>query len=109
MRHRHRRPAGQREPHPRPGCVGTHSVIVPVSFGVFTGVLTDAKGNVVASFTEPATFRGSSARSAGSSPLTCSYTFSNTFVSDGSRGLTAGATYTFTGSGTVTGFIAGSK
>jgi hypothetical protein len=77
--------------------VHSNTVLVPVAFGEFTGVITDAEGNVVDSFTEPGVRKGSGKQKFDA---TCTFTF--TFTSDGgedSDGLPAG--FTFTGSGTA--------
>ncbi len=73
--------------------VDSTSVFVPLSFGPFTGTLTDANGKVVETFTEPGESKGQSGKRARNT-VTCSFTFTGT-----ENGLT------FTGSGTVTGFI----
>lgn len=75
----------------------SNSMLVPVEFGEFTGTVTDAQGNVVDSFTEPGLPKGQSAK--GKKTLvTCEFEFSGT--EDG---------LTFTGSGTVIGFITPAK
>jgi hypothetical protein len=77
--------------------------IIPVSFGEFTGTITNSAGQVVESFTEEGDTRGQSAKNARNT-ITCDLTFSETFVDPAD-----GMTYTFTGGGTVTGFIAPRK
>ena len=77
--------------------------IIPVSFGEFTGTITNSSGQVVDSFTEEGDDRGQSGKNARNT-ITCDLTFSETFVDPAD-----GMTYTFTGSGTVTGFIAPRK
>jgi hypothetical protein len=75
--------------------VHSNTVLVPVAFGDFTGVITDAEGNVVDSFTEPGVRKGS-----GKQKFDATCTFAFTFVSDGSDPeFPAG--FTFTGSGTA--------
>lgn len=75
----------------------SNASIVPVSFGPFTGTVTDADGNVVDSFTEPGSSKGQSAKGV-KNPVTCSFSF--TEVSDGTDpDFPAG--FTFAGSGTA--------
>ncbi len=73
------------------------SVLVPVAFGAFTGTVTDAEGNVAETFSEPGAAKGQSGKNAKNT-VTCTFSFSETFTEDGE-------TFTFTGGGTVTGFI----
>jgi hypothetical protein len=76
-------------------------VFIPHSFGVFHGEVRDADGNLVDSFDEPAATQGSGKQK---NDVTCTYSFSE--VSDGSDPeFPAG--YSFSGSGPVTGQIAG--
>lgn len=76
-------------------------VFVPHAFGPFTGTIRDASGAVVDSFTDPAVTQGS-----GKQPNDVACTYALSFVSDGSDpGFPAG--YTFSGTGTVTGQVAG--
>ncbi len=77
--------------------VDSTSMLVPVAFGSFTGTLTDSQGNVVETFTDPGVGKGQSGKNAKNT-VTCTVEFSVTFVEDGE-------TFTFTGSGTVTGVI----
>jgi hypothetical protein len=73
------------------------TMFIPVSFGDFTGTVTDANGAVVDQFTEP----GGEAKGPGRNALmTCSFTFTETFQ-DPELGE---GTFTFTGTGTVSGF-----
>jgi len=74
-----------------------NGVLVPLSFGEFTGVVRDAEGNVIDEFTEPATSKGR-ARARGRERVTCTFTL--TFTEDG---ITATVT------GSVTGFMAGPR
>ena len=77
--------------------LGSTAMFVPVAFGPFTGVVRDAAGNVVESFTDPASEKGQSARGLRA-PVNCTYSFTD--VSDGSDpDFPAG--FTFSGSGTV--------
>lgn len=75
-----------------------NSVIVPIAFRGFSGVVRDPQGNIVEEFSDPGTTaKGQSAKGL-KNPVTCTFTFSE--VSDGSDPeFPAG--YTFTGSGTV--------
>ena len=77
--------------------VNSTSVLIPVAFGPATFTLTDADGNIVDQETDPGDAKGS-ASPAGRTLVDCSYTFSGS--QDG---------YTFSGTGTVTGFISGNK
>ncbi len=79
--------------------VHSNTVLVPVAFGVFTGTITDVDGVVVATFTEPGERKGSGKQKVDA---TCSFTFTDTFFSDGSDPeFPAVGTFTFTGSGTA--------
>jgi hypothetical protein len=73
------------------------SILVPVSFGEFTGTVTDEEGNVIDSFVDPAMSKGSGATSTAT--VDCTYTITDTFE-DPDLG-----TLTFTGSGSVQGFV----
>jgi hypothetical protein len=74
------------------------AMLIPVSFGEFTGTITDEEGNVVETFTDPPATRGQSTK-APRDYITCTFTFSDTFE-DPELGL-----LTFEGSGSVTGFV----
>lgn len=77
--------------------VGSNATLVPVSFGAFTGTITDGNGNVVETFNEPAESKGQSAKGLKNA-VTCTFSFSE--VSDGSHpDFPLG--YTFTGSGSA--------
>jgi len=83
----------------------TGRVFVPVAFGVFTGVVRNAAGEVQDSFTEPAASKGSSSQRG---TVVCTYSVS--FVGTGGEGeedLPLG--WTFTGSGTVTVKVVGRR
>jgi hypothetical protein len=73
--------------------VDSNSTFVPLAFGEFHGTVTDPGGNVVATIDEPAIAKGQSNRN-GKGNVTCTLTFSGS--EDG---------FTFSGTGTVTGFI----
>lgn len=75
--------------------VHSNAVLVPVSFGEFTGTIT-YPDRTVETFTEPASSKGQSAKGLKNA-VSCSFTF--TFESDGSDGLPAGTT--FEGGGTA--------
>ena len=79
--------------------LGSNRVFIPVAFGPFTGVITDAEGNVIDSFTEPGTSKGQSAKKGDFTTCTFTFSFTNTGPTE-QDGLPPGAT--FTGSGTVT-------
>ena len=80
----------------------SNAVLIPVSFGEFTGVIRDGAGNVVAEFTEPGGDSKGGRRKGLRNPVTC--TFSFTEVSDGSDPeFPLG--FSFTGSGTVVGRV----
>lgn len=64
-------------------------MLVPLSFGPFTGTVTDSQGNVVDTVSEPGDDKGASAKNAKDA-VSC--TFSLTDTQDG---------YTFTGGGSV--------
>lgn len=80
----------------------SNKVFIPHAFGEFTGSLYDANGVLVDSETDPATVQGSGKQK---SDLSCTFTFS--VVSDGSDPNGPPAGWTFTGTGTVTGQVAG--
>lgn len=67
---------------------------MPVSFGEFTGTITDENGEVIDSFTDPPITKGAGKNA----DLDCSYTFMETFE-DPELGV-----LTFAGTGTVSGF-----
>ena len=74
------------------------SLLVPTSFGEFHGVVTDSTGTVLDEFTDPAVSKGSSTKPRGTS-ISCTYTIVEQFE-DPELGL-----LTFTGSGSVEGFV----
>jgi hypothetical protein len=83
-----------------PAHIVSGGTIVPLSFGAFHGTITNSAGQVVDSFDDPATFKGQAGKNARNT-VTCDVNFSETFVNPDD-----GMTYTFTGSTTVTGFVA---
>jgi hypothetical protein len=78
--------------------IGSTSVLVPTAFGEFHGTVTDAAGTVLEEFTDPAIAKGSSTKPRGTA-VSCSFTISEQFE-DPDLGL-----ITFTGSGTLEGFV----
>ena len=75
------------------------SVLVPTAFGEFHGTVTDSAGNVIDEFTAPAMTKGSSGDQARATTTSCTFTVTDTFE-DPELGL-----LTFTGTGSVTGFV----
>jgi hypothetical protein len=81
--------------------VDSNLMFIPHAFGVFHGEIRDPSGAVVDSFDEPASTQGSGKQK---NDMHCTYVFHQ--VSDGSDpDVPAG--YTFDGTGSVTGQIAG--
>jgi hypothetical protein len=75
------------------------SMLIPVSFGEFTGTVTDEEGNVVDSFVDPPASKGPGA--AAQAEVDCTFTITETFEEpELGPGL-----FTFTGTGSVQGFI----
>lgn len=75
--------------------VTSNTVLIPIAFGPFTGTFTDANG-VMTTQVDPGSSKGS-ATPTGAAIQTCTYYLQFSFP-DGSS---------FSGSGTVTGFIPG--
>ena len=73
------------------------SMLIPVSFGEFTGIVTDEDGNEVDHFVDPAASKGPGATNKAT--VDCTFSVSETFE-DPDLG-----TLTFTGSGSVQGFV----
>ncbi len=71
-------------------------VLIPVAFGPFTGTVRDPDGNVVETFTEPGSVKGSGKQK---SDATCTFEFSG--VSDGSDPDFFPEGFSFEGSGSV--------
>jgi hypothetical protein len=71
------------------------AMLIPVSFGDFTGTITDEEGNVLDTFVEPGGAKGP----AKNAEVNCTFSFTETFE-DPELG-----TLTFTGSGSAQGFI----
>jgi hypothetical protein len=82
--------------------LNSHKVFIPHAFGEFAGTVYDDEGNVADSFTEPASTQGSGKQK---NDVSCTFTF--TFTSDGSDPEGPPAGYTFIGTGSVTGQVAG--
>jgi hypothetical protein len=57
----------------------SNSIVVPTAFGPFHGVLTDAEGNVVDEFTDPAATKGSSTKDRATSAA-CTFEIDDTFT-----------------------------
>lgn len=81
--------------------INSTAVLVPVSFGPFSGTTRDPAGTVVFTFTDPPMSKGKSA-TAVKNLVTCNYTIS--VVSDGSDPMLP-AGFTFTGTGSVVGKV----
>jgi hypothetical protein len=75
------------------------SILIPVSFGEFTGTITDEEGTVIESFVDPAVSKGPGA--AAKATVDCTFSFSETFEEP----ELGPGTFTFTGSGSVQGFV----
>ncbi len=71
------------------------SVLIPVSFGEFSGTITDQNGEVVDSFVDPPRAKGP----AKNADVHCTFTITNTFDDPDLGPLT------FTGTGSVSGFV----
>lgn len=71
------------------------AMLIPVSFGDFTGTITDEQGNVLESFVEPGRAKGP----ANNAEFDCTFSITETFEHPEL------GTLTFTGSGTVQGFV----
>lgn len=82
--------------------VGSTSVYVPVSFGDSVVTLRDPQGNIVDQFTDPGPRNKGNSASVQKGLVDCTYTGGG--VSDGSDPNGPPAGYTFTFTGTVTGF-----
>jgi len=78
--------------------VNSTTMLIPTSFGPFHGVITDDSGAVVDEFTDPASEKGSSTKSRATS-LSCSFVIVEQFDDPDLGPLT------FTGTGTVEGFL----
>ncbi|MFI7060646.1 hypothetical protein ACIBL3_06665 [Kribbella sp. NPDC050124] len=78
--------------------LASSSILVPTSFGEFHGVITDAEGNVVEEFTDPAVFKGSATKDRATS-VTCTFEVEQTFE------IPELGVVTLTGDGSVTGFV----
>jgi hypothetical protein len=61
--------------------VNSTSTLIPLSFGETTGTVTDANGNLVDSFSDPATAKGSAGSHDRTTTTSCTYTSDDTFVS----------------------------
>jgi len=79
--------------------LNSNKMLVPTSFGEFTGTITDSEGNVLDSFTDPPSSKGQSGKKHRKTATSCTFTFGETFE-DPELG-----TLTFSGAGSVTGFV----
>jgi len=77
----------------------SNSILVPTAFGELHGTITDANGNVIDEFVDPAAFKGSSDNQTRATTTACTFTITDSF-DDPDLGPV-----TFTGVGSVTGFI----
>jgi hypothetical protein len=75
------------------------TMLIPTGFGEFHGVLTDADGNVIDEFVDPPMAKGNSGNQQRATTTSCTYTITDSFQ-DPELGL-----LTFTGEGSVTGFV----
>jgi hypothetical protein len=75
------------------------TILVPTSFGEFHGTVTDSDGNVIDEFVDPPMTKGSSGNQARATTTSCTLTITEIF-DDPELG-----TLTFTGEGSVTGFV----
>ena len=75
------------------------SILVPTAFGEFHGTVTDADGNVIDEFVDPPAAMGSSGNHARATTAACTFTITESFDDPDLGALT------FTGTGSVTGFI----
>jgi hypothetical protein len=94
--------------------INTSSVFVPVRFENFSGTVFDGSTELF-SFTDEFVDTKGNAQANGREILDCSYTFTDTFVAtafdetESGGVLVEGETYTFRGSGDVSGFFTGKK
>ena len=77
----------------------SNSILVPTAFGELHGTITDANGNVIDEFVDPAAFKGRSDKQTRATTTACTFTITDSF-DDPDLGPV-----TFTGVGSVTGFI----
>jgi len=78
--------------------VASTTILVPTAFGEFHGTVTDSDGNVIDEFVDPAMAKGSSSKQRATT-TSCTFTFTDSFE-DPDLGM-----LTFTGTGSVTGFV----
>lgn len=79
--------------------VASTKTLIPTAFGPFHGVLTDAAGQVVDEFTDPAVSKGRATKSRRTS-VHCTFRITQTFTIPELGDVTLNAT------GSVTGFVA---
>jgi hypothetical protein len=77
----------------------SNSILVPTAFGELHGTITDADGNVIDEFVDPAASKGSSDSQTRATTTACTFTITDSFDDPDLGPLT------FTGVGSVTGFI----
>jgi hypothetical protein len=77
----------------------SNSILVPTAFGELFGTITDAGGNVIDEFVDPAASKGSSDSRTRATTTACTFTITDSFDDPDLGPLT------FTGVGSVTGFI----
>ena len=87
--------AARADPHD----LASTTILVPTSFGEFHGTVTDSDGNVIDEFVDPPMTKGSSGNQARATTTSCTVTIAEIF-DDPVLG-----TLTFTGEGSVTGFV----
>lgn len=79
--------------------VASTKTLIPTAFGPFHGVLTDAAGNVVDEFTDPAVSKGRATKPRRT-VVHCTFSITQTFT------IPELGVVTFHGTGSVTGFVA---
>jgi hypothetical protein len=75
------------------------AILVPTAFGEFHGTLTDGDGNLIDEFVDPAVVKGSSGSHGRATTTSCTFTITESFEDPELGQLT------FTGEGSVTGFV----
>jgi hypothetical protein len=77
----------------------SNSILIPTALGEFHGTLTDSDGNLIDEFVDPPVTKGSSGNHARATTTSCGFTITESF-DDPELG-----SVTFTGEGSVSGFI----
>jgi len=75
------------------------TILVPTAFGEFHGTVTDADGNVIDEFVDPPMVKGSSGGHERATTTSCTFSITESFEDPELGPLT------FTGEGSVTGFV----